>query len=58
MDGVYRMSDKDNTNTKFSSEYLKTRGYVEAVDVDGRVILKQIFKKYSDGTWTGFIHDL
>jgi hypothetical protein len=36
MDGVCSTNDKDDMNTKFSLEYLKG-GYVEAVEVDGRV---------------------
>jgi hypothetical protein len=32
-------------NSKFSSDNLKGGGYVEAVAVDGRIILKRILKK-------------
>jgi hypothetical protein len=33
---------------------LKERGYLEALGVDGRIILKQILKKQHGKAWNGF----
>jgi hypothetical protein len=35
--------------------YLREGNHFEAVSVDGRVILKWIFKKWDKGEWTGLI---
>jgi hypothetical protein len=42
---VCSTNDKHGKNTKFSSEKLKEKGYVETVAVDGRAILKRVLKK-------------
>jgi hypothetical protein len=55
MDGVCSTNDRDYQNINFSSEYLNRRGFVEAVDVDGRVILTWALKKCGGGPWSGFV---
>lgn len=34
---------------------VKKREHLEDLDVEGRIILKEIFKKYNGSVWTGFI---
>ena len=34
---------------------VRGRGHLENPDVDGRIILKRIFKKWVGGAWTGLI---
>jgi len=34
---------------------LRERDHLKDVDVDGRIIIKQIFKKGDEGAWTGLI---
>jgi hypothetical protein len=42
-------------HTQFLSENLKGRDHLENIDVDGRVILKWILKKYGGRVYTRFI---
>jgi hypothetical protein len=32
---------------------LRERDYLEEISVDGRIILRWVFKKWNVGTWTG-----
>jgi len=34
---------------------LNERDYLENLDVDGRIIVKYILKKYGGRVWTGFV---
>jgi len=34
---------------------LREKGHLKDSDVDGRIILKRIFRKWDWGTWTGLI---
>jgi hypothetical protein len=42
-------------HTGFGWQDLRERTHLEYLDVDGRLILKQIFKKYKQRKWTGLI---
>ena len=35
--------------------YLRERGHLKTPDVDGRIILRWIFRKWGVGAWTGLI---
>jgi hypothetical protein len=42
-------------HTVFWSGKLRERDHLEDQSVDGRIILKWIFKKWDEGTWIGLI---
>jgi hypothetical protein len=44
----------EETYTVFSLENLRERGHLEDIGVDGRIILKWIFKKWCGEAWTGY----
>jgi hypothetical protein len=46
---------RPKTYAKFLLQNLKGRDHLEDANVNGRIILEWILKKYSGNLWTGFI---
>jgi hypothetical protein len=42
-------------NTKFRSEILRGRKSLGKIDIDGRIIIKSVLKKWDGNTWIRFI---
>jgi hypothetical protein len=43
--------------TELKSEDLNERDILGGLDIDGRIILKRIIKKYGGRVWTGSVRD-
>ena len=46
---------KERCKQRFSGGNLRERNHLEDPGVDGRIILRRIFRKWDVGTWTGLI---
>jgi len=51
--GTYRL--EETRHGRFSWGNLKEKGYLEDLNVGGRVMLKYILNKCDGGAWTGLI---
>ena len=51
---MYHEGEKE-VNTVFGGKTLRERDHLEDPDVDGRIILRRIFRKWDVKAWTGSI---
>jgi len=49
------ITQKKKVRTRFRWGDLRERRHLEDLGLDGRIVLKWIFKKWDEGTWTGLI---